>query len=104
MPSSHWACRPDTRVADVEALYQGISALSRWLVDGVVPGFHVAGGDTVSSPFTTLSITVIGELEGDGLRRAAGRPGDLLAVTGSLGGSAGGLALLERGDGSARRP
>jgi thiamine-monophosphate kinase len=88
--------RPDTRVADVEALYQGISALGRWLVDGGVPGFQVAGGDTVSAPFTTLSITVIGELEGDGLRRAAGRPGDILAVTGSLGGSAGGLALLEQ--------
>jgi thiamine-monophosphate kinase len=90
--------RPDTRVADVEALYQGISALGGWLIDGGVPGFRVAGGDTVSAPFTTLSITVIGELEGDGLRRAAGRPGDLLAVTGSLGGSAGGLALLERGE------
>jgi thiamine-monophosphate kinase len=43
-----------------------------------------------------LSITVVGELEGKGLRRAAGQPGDLLAVTGTLGGSAGGLALLEK--------
>jgi thiamine-monophosphate kinase len=60
--------------------------------------FAISGGDTVSSPVTMLSVTVVGELEGDGLRRAVGQPGDLLAVTGTLGGSMGGLALLEQGD------
>jgi thiamine-monophosphate kinase len=90
--------RPDTRVADLEALYQGMADLAHWVAESGTRMLTFAGGDTVSSPFTMLSITVMGELEGDGLRRAAGRPGDLLAVTGSLGGSAGGLALLERGD------
>jgi thiamine-monophosphate kinase len=83
--------RPDTRVADLEDLYRGMSELLR------AYGFELAGGDTVSSPITIISITVVGELEGEGLRRAAGQAGDLLAVTGSLGGSAGGLAALEAG-------
>jgi thiamine-monophosphate kinase len=84
--------RPETRVADLEELYRGMAE------HAAAYGFAVAGGDTVSSPITMLSITVVGELHGEGLRRAAGRPGDVLAVTGTLGGSAGGLALLEADD------
>lgn len=89
--------RRDIRVADLEALYQGMASLQQALSE-LDCGFAFAGGDTVSAPVTMLSITVVGELAGDGLRRAAGRPGDLLAVTGVLGGSAGGLAILESGD------
>lgn len=84
--------RPDTHVADLEELYRGMAELAS------AYRFEIAGGDTVSSPVTMLSITVVGELEGQGLRRAAGQPGDMLAVTGTLGGSAGGLQLLEAGD------
>ena len=90
--------RPETLVADLDDLYQGFNDLNVELLDNGGFGVAIAGGDTVSSPVTMLSITVMGELEGEGLRRAAGKPGDLLAVTGSLGGSAGGLALLEAGD------
>ena len=90
--------RPETRVADLEACYHSFKDLWLWLVEQGIDGFHLAGGDTVSSPVTMLSLTVIGELQGEGLRRAAGKAGDLLAVTGTLGGSAGGLALLEQGD------
>jgi thiamine-monophosphate kinase len=84
--------RPDTRIADLEDLYRGMAELAAGYQ------FQIVGGDTVSSPVTMLSVTVIGELQGEGLRRAAGQVGDLLAVTGTLGGSAGGLALLEAGD------
>src|SRR4051794_11030961 len=90
--------RPDTRVADLEALYEGMASLRHWVAELDAPLLEFAGGDTVSSPVTMLSITVIGELDGEGLRRASGQPGDLLAVTGTLGGSAGGLDLLEAGD------
>jgi thiamine-monophosphate kinase len=97
--------RPDALVADLDALYMGFADLNRHLTEcsraiidcGTSHGFVIAGGDTVSSPVTMLSITVMGELSGEGLRRAAGRNGDVLAVTGTLGGSAGGLALLEAG-------
>lgn len=52
-------------------------------------GVSVVGGDTVSSPDATfVSVTVAGEpLEGGPLSRSGGRPGDILAVTGSLGGT-----------------
>jgi thiamine-monophosphate kinase len=88
---------PATRVSDLEDLYRGFAA---FILEGLDGGYavQIAGGDTVSSPVTMLSVTVMGELRGNGLRRAAGHDGDLLAVTGALGGSAGGLAILERGD------
>jgi thiamine-monophosphate kinase len=86
---------PGTRVADLDELYHGMADLQAHLLDDGGYDPAIVGGDVVSSPVFFLSITVMGELQGLGLRRAAGRSGDLLAVTGALGGSAGGLALLE---------
>ena len=83
--------RPDTPVADLEALYLGL----RELADRY--GLAIVGGDTVSSPVLIISVSVVGELVGAGLRRGAGRTGDLLAVTGTLGGSRAGLDILEAG-------
>jgi len=83
--------RPETLVSDLEALYQGM----REAADEF--GVAIVGGDTVASPITLISVGVQGELEGSGLRRACGRAGDVVAVTGALGGSAGGLELLELG-------
>jgi thiamine-monophosphate kinase len=80
-----------TRVADLEALYGGLRELAAEF------GVEIVGGDTVSAPLTILSVSVVGEVDGSGLRRAGGQPGDLVAVTGALGGSAGGLDLLEAG-------
>lgn len=67
-------------------------------------GTSVIGGDTVSSPLVMVSVTLLGETLGprgaDGslpvLSRFAARPGDLIAVTGCLGSSGGGLELLLR--------
>ncbi|MCC7366885.1 MAG: thiamine-phosphate kinase [Chloroflexi bacterium] len=97
--------RAETLVADLEELYRGLADLDRALAEAGRHhwdpaerlGVSVAGGDTVSSPFTLISVTVVGEVSGPGLRRAAGQPGDVLAVTGTLGGSSGGLSLLEAG-------
>lgn len=60
-------------------------------------GVTVAGGDVTGAPVLVLGITAIGRPVGGiaPLRRSGGRVGDLLCVTGSLGGSAAGLALLE---------
>jgi thiamine-monophosphate kinase len=60
-------------------------------------GLEIIGGDVVSAQVVMLSVTVIGEASGPLLRRDAGRAGDVLAVTGSLGASTGGLLLLESG-------
>jgi thiamine-monophosphate kinase len=83
--------RPDTAVEDLEDLYRGMRDLASEFDVSIV------GGDTVSSPVFLISVSVVGELAGPGLRRSVGRPGDLLAVTGELGGSGGGLLLLEGG-------
>ncbi len=65
-------------------------------------GTSVVGGDTVRSPGPlVVNVALVGVAEPDHLlRRDAARPGDLLAVTGRLGGAAAGLAALI--DGRAR--
>lgn len=57
-------------------------------------GLDVAGGDVVRAPALTLSVTALGRATTPALRSGA-RPGSVLAVTGPLGGSRAGLALLE---------
>jgi thiamine-monophosphate kinase len=67
-------------------------------------GVSVVGGDVTRAPALTLAVTCVGyEPEGGSLvTRGGARPGDVVAVTGSLGGAAGGLRLLDEGDGAAR--
>jgi len=84
-------------VADVRRLYQGIAEQARRF------SCAVAGGDLSGTlGLLTLTATLIGRLDSARslLRRQGARPGWLIAVTGSLGGAAAGLRLLESG----RRP
>jgi thiamine-monophosphate kinase len=78
---------PD-RVAEQEALelYEGLNE----------PGIAILGGDTVAAEQVTLSIAAIGRSERVP-GRAGARPGDLLVVTGPLGGAAAGLQALQDG-------
>jgi thiamine-monophosphate kinase len=57
---------------------------------------NIIGGDTIRSPLgLVINITLIGEVEPDLIvKRSTAKPGDLIMVTGELGGSAAGLALL----------
>ena len=57
----------------------------------------VAGGDVVASPVLFLAVTVVGYLSGDAphVSRAGAEPGDVLILTGPVGGAAAGLLLLE---------
>jgi thiamine-monophosphate kinase len=61
-------------------------------------GAGVVGGDTARADLVTLSVTALGDLEGRApVLRSGARPGDLVAVAGTLGHSAAGLALLAAG-------
>jgi thiamine-monophosphate kinase len=58
----------------------------------------LAGGDTCAADSLQIAITALGLVPAGGaLSRSGGRPGDVLALTGSLGASRAGLLLLQAG-------
>lgn len=71
------------------------------VVDGVCElatqaGVSVLGGDVVASPALSLSVTVVGwtESERSPVYRSGAMPGDLVGITGALGGAGVGAALM----------
>ena len=63
-------------------------------------GVTIAGGDVVSGPALAVTVAVTGWAEGeeDLVGRDGAQPGQLVGVTGQLGGSEAGRRLLERGE------
>ena len=79
---------------DLDELYRGMERLAeRWATT-------IAGGDITAGTEFAISVCAIGRLaKGDHpLTRDGARPGDLLVVTGPLGASEAGRALLENPD------
>lgn len=81
-------------------------ATHAWLA-GYAGGFHalsqqhattLVGGDVTSGELC-IGVTVMGEVPiGEALTRSGAQAGDVIAVTGALGGGAGGLALWRQGE------
>jgi thiamine-monophosphate kinase len=85
--------------SDLEGLYAGIAAAAEAFACPVV------GGDLSAAPVLTVAVAMTGAVE-DGpppVRRAGGRPGDRLYVTGPLGASAAGLRALRARRGAPER-
>jgi thiamine-monophosphate kinase len=87
-------CAPGSAlVDDLLAIQEGLCAAA------AAAGCGVAGGDVsaIGGPLV-IDVAVVGTVEpGRALRRDRGRPGDVLVVTGCLGGAAAGLRLLLEG-------
>ena len=90
------AIPPDTQYGFIRDLYRGMNAQARRF------GVQLLGGDTTASQDSlVISITLLGRAaKRHVLYRHGASPGDLIFVTGTLGDSALGLMLLEKGLGS----
>lgn len=85
-------CPADTPTRVVDELAAGLAEEAERVEVGVV------GGDMVSAPALTISVTALGDMRGRSpVTRSGARAGDVLAVAGKLGWAAAGLAVLGRG-------
>ncbi|MDA1129695.1 MAG: thiamine-phosphate kinase [Chloroflexi bacterium] len=80
---------PDVEVADLERLYQGMMEASNEY------GLAIVGGDMVRSPVVFITVALTGVMLGQPMLRTGAQTGDLVAVTGYLGSSGGGLKLMQ---------
>jgi len=82
----------DLEVGWVLELADGIAS------EAAAAGAGVAGGDTSSADVVTLAVTALGDLAGrEPVTRSGARPGDVVALAGTVGAAAAGLALLTAG-------
>lgn len=84
------AIPPGTEVAWLDEFFRG------WRQLALRTGVHLLGGDTTKSRNgLVINVVILGEADGKNIRyRSSARPGDIVAVTGNLGDSEGGLRLI----------
>ena len=79
---------PETEVANIEALYQGMLEI------GERYGVAIIGGDMVRSPVAFITVALTGVSDSAPMLRSNAKAGDQVAVTGYVGSSGGGLKLM----------
>ncbi|MDH7493152.1 MAG: thiamine-phosphate kinase [Candidatus Saccharicenans sp.] len=84
------AIPPETEIAWLDEFFRG------WRKLESRTGVHLLGGDTTASRNSlAINVVVLGQADSRHLRyRSSARPGDIVAVTGNLGDSEGGLRLI----------
>ncbi len=82
---------PDLPAHVLDEILDGCAAASE------EAGAVLAGGNLTRSAELTITVTALGTVDGPCLTRASARPGDLLVVTGTLGGAAAAVAELRAG-------
>jgi thiamine-monophosphate kinase len=91
-------CRPSTEIEWLESFADGLR-------DGclaLAPQAAVVGGDLTIADTTVIAVTAHGDLEGRApVLRSGAHVGDVVAVAGTLGKAAAGLALLQSGNADA---
>ncbi len=93
------SCPPDVDSDSVMSYYRGMTRLAR-RHDTVI-----VGGNLTSSPMVTSAVSLIGEAPQQRLMtRSCACPGQVVAVTGTLGGAAAALERLSRGEPPAAVP
>ncbi len=81
-----------TNISWLEAFADGLNAA----IQDLAPDAEVVGGDIASSDKVFISVTAHGDLESrEPVLRSGAKAGDTLAVAGTLGRAAAGLALLQ---------
>ena len=87
------AIPPDMEMDSLTALYDGIKDICK------AYGVNIIGGDTVlSKGALVITVAALGEVEaGKAICRSGAKPGDIVAVSHTIGDSAGGLDVLLHG-------
>lgn len=83
-----------TRQSWLDDFAKGLQAA----LDELCPTAEIVGGDLASGSEIVIAVAAHGELIAEPVLRSGAKPGDILAICGTLGKAAAGLALLQHSD------